>query len=168
MLKSEQSKVGLWFFLVSLVIFLIVSYLNPLKFKPMLLVFTSLLKNIVWIFVLVFGLMFITNYFINQKKLSKLMGHKTGIKGWLITVFGGILSSGPIYMWYPLLSDLQEKGVSKGHIATFLYNRSIKIPLLPLIVSYFGIIFTVVLTFVMIIFSVLQGLIINKLILIKK
>ena len=75
----------------------------------------------------------------------------------------GILSSGPVYMWYPLLSDLQNKGLKNGFIATFLYNRAIKLPILPLMISYFGIVYVLVLTIVMVFVSILQGLIINRL-----
>jgi uncharacterized membrane protein YraQ (UPF0718 family) len=70
-------------------------------------------------------------------------------------------------MWYPLLSELEEQGVRKGLIAAFLYNRAIKIPLLPMIIVYFGLLFTVVLTIVMMIISVVQGLIIEKLMVVK-
>jgi uncharacterized membrane protein YraQ (UPF0718 family) len=71
-------------------------------------------------------------------------------------------------MWYPLLSDLQKKGVKNSFIATFLYNRAIKPALLPLIIFYFGLAFTIVLTIVMIIASVFQGLIVEKILKNKK
>jgi hypothetical protein len=41
--------------------------------------------------------------------------------------------------------------------ATFLYNRAVKVPLLPLMIYYFGIAFTAVLTAYMILFSVAVG-----------
>jgi uncharacterized membrane protein YraQ (UPF0718 family) len=111
--------------------------------------------------------MVITNYFVKHKTLVKYMGKKSGIKGWFISIVAGIISTGPIYMWYPLLSELEEQGVRKGLIAAFLYNRAIKIPLLPMIIVYFGLLFTVVLTIVMMIISVVQGLIIEKLMVVK-
>ena len=86
----------------------------------------------------------------------------------VFVIIGGILSSGPIYMWYPLLADLKHKGLSYGLIACFLYNRAIKIPLLPLAIIYFSWRYLFILTFVMIFMSILQGLIINKLMEVKK
>ena len=80
----------------------------------------------------------------------------------MVAIVAGILSVGSIYMWYPLLKDLEEKGVEKGLIATFLYNRAIKIHLIPLMILYFSGKFILLLTILMIIASVIQGVIINK------
>ena len=119
------------------------------------------------IFILIFFIMIVTNCFITSHFIEKHLKDK-GIKKWIFIIIGGILSSGPIYMWYPLLSDLKKKGLSSGLIACFLYNRSIKLPLLPLIILYFGIKYTIVLTVVMIIVSIMQGLIINKIFEVKQ
>jgi len=45
---------------------------------------------------------------------------------------------GPIYAWYPMLKTLQEKGVDSSLIAVFLGNRAVKPFLLPIMISYFG------------------------------
>ena len=42
-------------------------------------------------------------------------------------------------------------------IATFLYSRSVKIAMLPLMILYFGLGYTVILCSYLIIFSVLNG-----------
>ena len=65
-------------------------------------------------------------------------------------------------MWYPLLAELKEKGIGYGYLATFLYNRAIKIPLLPIAIFYFGLKYVVILTIVMIFISIIQGIIINR------
>jgi uncharacterized membrane protein YraQ (UPF0718 family) len=92
----------------------------------------------------------------------KFLGEKSGIKGFIFAVIGGILSLGPIYMWYPMLFDLRKKGMKSSLIAIFLYNRAIKIPLLPMMIYYFGPMFTLILTIYMIIFSVINGLIVER------
>ncbi len=104
----------------------------------------------------------ITNYFTDPRTVSKYVGKGSGIKGWLLAVFAGMLSHGPIYAWYPLLRDLRNQGMKSGLIAVFLYNRAIKIPLLPLMVYYFRIPFVVILTSYMIVASIIQGQIIQK------
>ncbi len=48
-----------------------------------------------------------------------------------------------------------------GLIAAFIYSRAIKIPLLPLMIYYFGFMFVVLLTIYMIIAAVIQGKIIE-------
>ncbi len=44
-----------------------------------------------------------------------------------------------------------------GLAATFLYNRAIKVPLLPVMVFYFGVEFVAVLMAYMIVASIVQG-----------
>ena len=117
---------------------------------------------------IIFGLMFISNLFLDPQKIVRCLGAKSGKKGWLISILGGIISIGPIYMWYPLLSDLKGKGMKTSLIATFLYNRAIKIPLMPMMIYYFGWLFTAVLTVNMIIFSIINGFIVKKLLEVRK
>jgi len=71
-------------------------------------------------------------------------------------------------MWYPLLADLKEKGMKNSLIATFLYNRAIKIPLIPITIYYFGIKLTIILTIYMIIFSIINGILVGKSLTLKK
>ena len=107
--------------------------------------------------------MALSNYFITPQFIIKHLKDK-GFKKWFFAIIGGILSSGPIYMWYPLLADLKGRGLNYGLIACFLYNRAVKIPLLPLAIIYFNWQYVLVLTIVMVIASVIQGVLLNKLI----
>ena len=107
---------------------------------------------------IIFAVMILVNYFLDKKTIKKYLGVSSGPKRWLIAIVSGVISTGPIYAWYPLLNDLRKKGLDYGFIATFLYNRAVKIPLLPLLIYYFSPLFTGVLLGVMIVVSVLQGL----------
>jgi hypothetical protein len=51
---------------------------------------------------------------------------------------GGVLSHGSVYLWYPLLGDLQQQSMHPGLIAAFRTSRAIKLPLMPLLIYYFG------------------------------
>lgn len=124
---------------------------------------SSLLVKILPVFLFVFGVMIITNYFVSGKKVKKYLGKTSGWRKWLIAIFAGILSMGPIYMWYPLLRDLQKQGASNGFLAAFLYNRAVKPFLLPIMIFYFGLGFTFLLTVLMIAASVLNGFIFEAL-----
>ena len=153
---------GKWYFLIIVILaYIALLIFSKELFYSSLFFFEKILIKIIPILVAVFILMVFTNYFITQEFIIKHT-RKRGIKKWIFIITGGILSSGPIYMWYPLLADLKKKGLSYGFIACFLYNRAIKIPLLPLIILYFGWRFVIVLTFTMIIASVIQGIIINN------
>ena len=67
-------------------------------------------------------------------------------------------------MWYPFLADLKQKGMQPGLIACFLYNRAIKIPLLPAILIYFPLNFVLLLAGLMVLASLIQGIVLNKII----
>ena len=95
---------------------------------------------------LVFAVMLVFNLFIKPAQVVKLFGKSTGLKATILSVAGGIISMGPIYVWYPFLKDLREKGAQSSPIAVFLYARAIKPFLLPVMVSYFGWIYVVILT----------------------
>ena len=144
------------------IIYLILFIVNPIIFKSSLNYFSNLLIKIIPIFVFVFILMSIMNCFFSPKFVSKHLKEK-GIKKWIFVIIGGILSTGAIYMWYPFLADLKSKGLSYGLISCFLYNRAIKIPLLPLMIFYFSLKYVIILGIVMVFISVIQGIILSKL-----
>lgn len=163
-IKEKLSKIsGSWYFLITvLMMYGVLFIVNQHLFCETLQFFYNLLFKIIPIFVAVFILMVITNYFVTPKFITRHLSDK-GLNKWFFIIAGGILSAGPIYMWYPLLADLNKKGLNYGLVACFLYNRAIKIPLIPVAIMYFGWKYVVVLTVVMIAASVLQSWVINRL-----
>lgn len=125
---------------------------------------SRLIARIVPVLLLVFAVMFFLNRFFETDRIVRFFGKGSGFRGWVMAIGGGILSSGPIYMWYPLLSDLKEKGMGNSLVAAFLYNRAVKIPLLPMMIYYFGWPFTLVLSFLMVLFSIVNGIIVQRLV----
>lgn len=167
-IKIKRNISTSWYFLIFVLIaYLVLFLVSRESFFDSLSFFGNILLKIIPIFAIVFILMVISNYFITPQFVLKHTREK-GVNKWFFIIVGGILSSGPIYMWYPLLADLKSKGLSYGLIACFLYNRAIKIPLLPLIVLYFGWKYVIVLTFVMVFISVIQGILIDKIMIIRK
>jgi len=55
------------------------------------------------------------------------------------------------------LADLKQKGMNPQLMVAFLYSRSIKIPLIPMMVYYFDWLFVCFLIFYMIVFSIING-----------
>jgi len=154
---------GSWYFLLTIVlIYILIAVFNKEIYFASLYFFNQIIFKIIPIFILVFVLMTLFNYFITPKFIAKHLKDK-GIKKWFFVIMGGILSSGSIYMWYPLLADLKKKGLNHGLIACFLYNRAIKISLLPLAIFYFSWQYILILTIVMITASIIQGILLNKL-----
>ena len=117
----------------------------------------SILLRVIPILILVFIFLFLFELFVKPEKVIKNLGEHAGIKGWFFSIGTGILSSGPIYVWYPLLSDFRKSGMRTSFISTFLYSRAVKLPLLPVMVHYFGITYTAVLATYMLGTSVVVG-----------
>lgn len=167
--KILEKISGKWIFLIIVaIIYLIAALANFNLAKSAFLESAVLFKEVIPILALVFLFIFFSNFFLDAKKISLFVGKNAKTRGWIISVVGGILSSGPIYMWYPLLADLKEKGMKDSFIAAFLYNRAVKIPMLPMMIYYFGLPFTVILAFYMIIFSIINGVFVEKFLKIKK
>ena len=145
------------------VLYIITFFLSPESGKQALAASGAILKMIAPILLIVFFLMALLNTSIDSRYIAKHLGKESGVRGWLIALGGGILSHGPAYVWYPMLSQMREQGARDGLIVAFFYARSIKLPWLPLMVSYFGLLFTVLLTFFVILGAWLQGLIADRL-----
>ena len=160
--KISKNKSGI--VMLTLVIFLYATlyFFHPQKTLHAIGASLDVLKMIAPILLIVFFLMALLNSFIDEKSIAKHLGEDSGVKGWLIALVGGILSHGPGYIWYPMLQELREKGALDGLIVAFIYARSIKLPWLPLMISYFGITFTIVLSAYVILAAIIQGLITNK------
>ena len=162
MKKTEQSKGGWYFLGIVVIIYIILLFIKIDFLIQSLKIFVGIFLNVLPVLFLAFLLMFFINYFVTPKFLTKHLTKKNKIKKWIIAIVSGIISTGPIYMWYPMLSDLKDKGVNKGLIAAFLYSRAVKPALIPLMIFYFGISYTIVFILSIIVFSFIQGIIINK------
>ncbi|MBN2458228.1 hypothetical protein JXB31_03810 [Candidatus Woesearchaeota archaeon] len=160
---AEKSRASLYFMFGVIVVYVVVALIDAEKAVASVDFFFALLIKIAPLMLLIFSLMVIANYYLDEKIISRWFTGRKGVTRWLITIVAGILSSGPIYMWYPLLAQLKEKGLGYGYLACFMYNRAIKIPLLPVMIAYFGLRYVLVLTVVMIMMSYLQGIIAQKL-----
>ncbi len=120
------------------------------------------LMHLLPVFLIVILLMGVFTALVSAKRMAKFLGKESGIKGWAIAVVGGILSHGSSFIWYQMLTNLREQKVKDGLIVTFLYTRAIKLPWLPLMVSYLGYAFTMLLMFYIIIGALMQGKIVEK------
>ena len=159
-------KYGLQNILIFLIaicyLFLFLVY-PPIFWKSFLFSLDVFLK-ILPILLFVFITMFIFNLFLDLNIIKKFVGKESGWKGWLVSILVGILSSGPIYLWYPLVADLREKGMRTSLVSCFLYKLSVKSPLFPLMIFYFGLGFTIIFNLLIIAFSIISGLIVEKLV----
>lgn len=159
-LEKLNNKWG--FLFVAVLVYLIAAIFDADFAKTAFLQFAGLCVKILPAFALVFILMFLCNIFLDVRKIMRFLGEGSGIRGWALAIAGGVLSLGPIYMWYPMLADLKEKGMKDRFIAAFLYSRAVKIPLLPVMIYYFGLPFSVVINLYIILFSPINGFLVEK------
>ena len=117
---------------------------------------TTLIK-ILPILIVVILFTALLNYFFKPRQIVTHLGQDSGINGWLWALMAGILSHGPMYVWYSLLEDLRIHGMRDGLIVVFFASRAIKIPLLPMMIDYFGWAFTLILSFYILIGALIQG-----------
>ncbi len=165
---QKKQKLGGRFLLpVVILIYLLLYAYDPIKTIDALTKSLAILMHLLPVFVIVVLIMGLIAALMQTKNLAKIIDRQSGIKGWVIAVLGGILSHGSSYIWYQMLANLRANHVRDSLIITFLYTRAIKLPWLPLMISYFGITFTVLLTSYIILGAVIQGLIVEKMFLDK-
>jgi len=164
-IDSLIEKIGVSgiFILVIAIFYTITFFILPKIFSTAINFSIDTILKVLPIMLLVFLLVFLSNFFINSSKIKKHFGEEAGVKGWLLSILGGVISSGPVYMWYPLLADLKEKGMKSSFIVAFIYARAIKIQILPLMLFYFGFKFTIAFNILILIFSPINGFVVKKL-----
>jgi len=123
-----------------------------------------MLFNIMPMLVVVLIVMTLMNLYIDSGKIKKHFGNKSGIKGWIYSIVVGILIAGPPYILYPMLRDLKNSGMKNSLLAVFLYNRNVKIAYIPVMIYYFGLEFTIIISVAIVVFSILNGMLIGFLV----
>ncbi len=158
--KKGSNKKSLIFFGVMVIIYVVLYFISPDKTLNSIKYVLNIIKEILPILILVY--IFMLGFaFINEQKLkASIEKAPMAIKYMLMSALG-TLSHGPIYAWYPFLKELNKKGLSKGAMGTFLYARGIKLTLLPMLVSFFDLKFAVILTITTLLFSIIEGIIID-------
>ncbi len=161
--KQKKSTKGRIYFLLAVVmVYMFLAFFEPQKTLRAFIVFGKILLQVIPVLIFVIVLMAVLDYFLKPQKIKKYLGEESGIKGWIIAIAFGIISHGSVYAWFPLLKELKDQGMREGLVAAFIYNRAIKIPFIPLMIYYFGFKFFVVVTLYMIVASVIEGLLIER------
>ncbi|MBW2610274.1 MAG: hypothetical protein JRC68_08010 [Deltaproteobacteria bacterium] len=157
LIKKRRKMRLLVFPAVVLVIYGILFVIMPDKASAALRSSGKVFTNILMPLCLVFIFMFVLNLFFKSASITKFLGRGAGIKTIILSAAAGIISIGPIYAWYPMLKALREKGAGNSFIAIFLGNRAVKPFLLPMMISFFGWIYVLILTIFTIIGSIVVG-----------
>jgi len=149
------------FLLLICILYFILSFFNINLVINALINTGKMTLKIIPILIFVFIFSIFINLYLKNDTIKKHLGENSGIKGLLYAIIGGILISGPPYILYPMLNKLKKSGVKNSLIAVFLYNRNIKIPYIPVMIFYFGLSYTIIISIYILIFSILNGFLIN-------
>ena len=161
-MKKIEYK-GLKFLYIVLFCYIILFFIDTNNTLISLKIFLNILSTLVPIFIFIILLTTLTNYYLKPKDIIKHFGEDSGNKGIIYAVLAGIISHGPMYAWYGLISELRNKGVKDELLIIFFYARAIKIPMLPFMIGIFGIPFTIIITIYILLFAIIQGKLFSKL-----
>lgn len=164
MTARSAARGGLWLLAAVLTLYGIAYALDPVSTGYAMdrsLVLAGRLLPVLAIVVLV---IFLSNLLLQREWVRENIGVHSGPRGWFLAAVGGILAAGPVYPWYALLGELRAKGMRTGLMSVFLYTRAVKLPLLPLLIHYFGLAYTLVLFGYLILLSLPAGLLLERLV----
>ena len=146
-----------WLLLIALTIHLCLLWINLELSRRSIEYFLGVIIRLIPAFGLMFILLTLFHLFFKPQQINRHLGDESGIRGWFYAILGGVVSMGPMFLWYPLLSDLKAKGMRYQLLTAFLYSRAIKIPMLPFMFYYFGGLYTVIFVGNVLMFSLLSG-----------
>jgi len=159
-----KRKLGGWLFLAGVILAHgATALVEPDLARQALASFVAMLGEVAPVLILVFVLMFLVERFLTPARTRARLGRGSGLRGWLLAVAAGVISTGPVYTWYALLAELRDKGMRTALVAVVLYARAIKLPLLPLLAHYFGLRYMLVLSLLIAGFSIVNGLVMERL-----
>ncbi len=164
-MKKENKKISksLIFMLSVFAIYFLLFLINKYLILEALINTAILFLKLLPVLLLVFIISLLTNYFIKNEKIKNYLRKEHSWKGWLYAIIAGILISGPPYILFPLWGDLQKAGMSNKLLAVVLYNRNVKIPFIPVMIYYFGLAYTVIISIYIVLFSILNGYLVGML-----
>ncbi len=150
------------FFSAVLILYFLAWFFNEKFAQEVMIDYVATLKKVLPIIGIVFVVMFILNLFLKPHMIKKHLGQDSGIKGWFYAVIGSIVISGPPYVLMPMIGELRQQGMKTSLVAVFLSNRSVQPIFLPVMAHYFGWVYTILVSFFIILFSIVNGFVIGK------
>lgn len=166
-IKDKQTKEGkrnlIWLGF-AILIFLIALKIVPDKSSDVISVSWSYFKEMMILLPAIIVLMGLFLVWISKDLVLKYLGKESGIKGILISFVLGALPTGPLYVAFPLVLGLKQKGASISNIVIFLSAWAcIKLPQEMVELQFLGWKFMVARLVLTIIFVTIMGIIVEKL-----
>lgn len=152
-----------WLVLVIGVIFFILLVTNTGTTGKALITAGKTFLSIVGILVSVYVFIGLFSVWVHEEQIMRHFGEGSGLKGLLYGALLGMVFHGPPVSIFPLLKSLREKGARLAVIIAIVSAFAIKLPVIPLELSLFGLRFTVVHNGLLFLTAPFLGLIMEKL-----
>jgi len=161
--SSTMLRNGLIFLGIVACIYAVVAVFAPETAGGAFMASLAVFRGVIFPLCLVFAALVLTNLFLRPHQVARMLGRGSGVRGSALALAAGILSTGPVYAWYPLLGSIRRQGGGAAQISVFMFGRSIKPFLLPAMAAYFGIAFTIILNVLIAVGAFIVGWITEKL-----
>jgi uncharacterized membrane protein YraQ (UPF0718 family) len=143
----------------------VVLLIFPNKSGPVLNISKNYLLELAWVLPAVMVIIGLFSVWVSNETVVKYIGRSSGARGIFFSIVLGMLPTGPIYIAFPLAVALLKKGAKISNIIIFISAWAcIKLPQELMEIQFLGIEFTLLRLALTIIFVVLMGIIIEKII----
>ncbi|MGM0367005.1 MAG: permease [Actinomycetota bacterium] len=137
----------------------------PAKASPVLDVSKNYMMELVLILPAVLIIIGLFSVWMPKETVVKYMGKTSGMKGIFLSIGLGMLPTGPLYIAFPMAVALQSKGAKISNIIIFISTWAcIKLPQELIEIQFLGIKFTAARLALTLIFIIIMGLLIEKII----
>ncbi|MCG9478950.1 MAG: permease [Actinomycetia bacterium] len=143
----------------------IVLFIFPQKAVPVLTVSKNYLLELILVLPAVMIIIGLFSVWIPDRMVVKYMGYASGTKGIVLSLALGMLPTGPLYIAFPMAAALLNKGAKRSNIIIFISAWAcIKLPQELIEIQFLGLKFTLLRLGLTIVFVIIMGIIIEKLI----
>lgn len=118
--------------------YLAIYYFDPNGSQRAFAAAVSIFFDVLPIIVVVFIFVGLIQVWVRQEMVMKFLGGESGVKGLFLASAFGTFLVGPLYVVFPLLKSLLQKGARLAIIVAILAAWAIKIPMIPLEIKFLG------------------------------
>lgn len=140
-----------------------IELLDSAKLPVVTAVVWSSLARVIFTILSVMVFVGLVNAWVKGDAIVRHLGKESGFRSLIIASLIGTLITGPLFAVYPLVKSLHDKGARTAVVAVILTSwGGIRLPLLPLEVSFLGMKFTVLRNLLVTAMSIPVGLAVEK------
>lgn len=165
-IKQKKSLIRDYITMGAIIIVAVIALLFfPDKSGPVLSVSKNYFLELIMILPAIMIIIGLFSVWIPKEMVVKYMGKTSGTKGIFVAIAIGMLPTGPLYIAFPMAIALLKKGAKISNIIIFISAWAcIKLPQELVEIQFLGIEFTLLRLALTIIFVIIMGLIIEKII----